>query len=103
MIFKKTKKPFTKGDIVMVTDNDQVYYNYSQFVKRHPQFAVRWAYKVFPNPTNDKFYNVLGCYKHVLPDRYDRNEWCVVIQSEASKQIFLIGERGLKSYTPDKK
>ena len=102
MIFKK--KPFKRGDIVSVVDNDQVYFNYSQFIKRHLQYAIRWVYKEYPDvePARRNKYKVLGCYRHVREDRYDNNEWCIVIQSIHSKQIYLIGERGIKNYTENK-
>ena len=100
MFLKKKEKPFKRGDIISVTDNDQVYFNYSQFIKYHMQYAIRWVYKEFPDvePPRRNRYRVLGCYKHVREDRYDKNKSCIVIQALNSKQIYLIGERGIAPY-----
>lgn len=89
----KYKCPFKKGDCVEIIDHGQVYVSYSQFIKRHPQFMLRWAYRADPNDRH--YFTVLGIYKHVIFDKYDQNKYIVVIQSNVNYQIFLIGETGL--------
>lgn len=82
-----------KGDKVKVGDADHCYFNYSQFIKLHPQYMLRWAYKTMPNLEHD--YTVLGVHHHVMKDPYDNNKTCVVLRDDMTNQIFLIGENGL--------
>lgn len=56
---------------------------------------LRWAYKVHPN-NNHKF-KILKVCKHVMEDKYDKCKWAIIIQDTITKQIFVIGELGLKS------
>lgn len=85
-----------KGDIVK-TNRNYCYYSYSQFIIWHPQYAIRWAYKCYPNEEH-KFV-VKGIYKHVQHDKYDYDRCCVVIQDCITRQIFLMGEHGLRKTT----
>jgi len=81
-----------KGDKCTI-DADQVYISYSQFIKWHPKYATRWAYKVFPDAKET--YTVLGVYRHVMNANDDqKNTRCVVIQNKI-KQIFLVGNTGV--------
>lgn len=89
-------KPFKKNDIVTVIDEGETYLCYSQFAKRHLQYALRWSYRAYPN-IKHKF-KVLGVYKHCQNDKHDNNKYCVVIQSTTNKAIFFIGEKGVEHY-----
>lgn len=85
-----------KGDKCTI-DPDQVYISYSQFIKRHPKYAIRWAYKVMPK--TGEVYEVLGVYRHVMNAADDtKNKRCVVIKNKI-KQIFLIGNTGVALLT----
>ena len=81
-----------KGDIVRV-NSSHCYVSYSQFIWRHLKYAIRWAYKCLPY-MNYK-YKVKGIYKHCMKDRYDDNKYVVVVENITTKQIFLVGERGV--------
>ncbi len=87
------------GDTVRIIDADQVYANYSQMMKRHPQFALRWAYKGSPNTAD--LYRILQIYPHCLADPYDKNDYCVIIQNTTTRQIYMIGECGLEYLDSD--
>lgn len=89
-------KPFKKNDIVTVIDDGETYLCYSQFAKRHLQYALRWSYRAYPN-IKHKF-KVLGVYKHCQNNKHDNNKYCVVIQSTTNKAIFFIGEKGIEHY-----
>lgn len=87
-------KPFKKNDIVKVIDDEHTYFCYSQFAKRHPQYALRWSYRNHPD-TSGKF-KVLGVYKHCRKNKYDTNNYCVVIENMRGGAIFFIGEKGIE-------
>ena len=81
-----------KGDKVTINP-DNCYFSYSQFIKRHPRYAIRWAYKVIPEARET--YTVIGVHRHVMSERFDvENTRCVVVQNKI-KQIFLIGNTGV--------
>lgn len=81
-----------KGDIVTI-DSSHCYGGYSQFIVRHLQYAIRWAYKSSPH---EKYhYEVKGIYKHCMKDKYDENKYVVVVENVLTKQIFLMGEKGI--------
>lgn len=92
---------FRPKDIVSLKTDEQTYLNYSQMMKRHPQYALRWAYKSRPN-TSD-LYQILKIYPHVLPSAYDENEWCVIIQNLITRQIYMVGEYALEYVDSDKR
>ena len=82
-----------KGDKVTIR-NEHCYISYSQFIKWHPKYAIRWAYKVMPED-KDTTYTVLGVHRHVMREKYDKdNTRCVVVQNKI-KQIFLVGNTGV--------
>lgn len=87
-------KPFKKNDIVIVIDDGETYLCYSQFAKRHLQYALRWSYRAYPNINHE--FKVLGVYKHFQKSKHDKNNYCVVIQSTKNKAIFFIGESGIR-------
>lgn len=53
---------FMKGNIVKVKPA-YCFTKWSRFVKRHPQYALHYAYGHFPDP--DKKYEVIGVYKDI--------------------------------------
>lgn len=88
-----------RGDKVSVNP-EECYISYSQFIKWHPQYAIRWAYKV--RPKLQETYTVLGTYRHVMRATKtfpDTNKYCVVVQNKI-KQIFLVGEQGVFPVVP---
>ena len=82
----------TKGTLVKCNP-DQCYISYTQFVKRHPQYMARFAYKSYPD--TEHVFRVLGIYNHVMEDFYDCNDFVIVVEDTKTKQIFLMGETGL--------
>ena len=94
----KTNQSLHKNALV-TCNKDHCYISYSQFVKRHPKYAIRFAYKCFP--IEDTIYRVLGVYPHVMDDFWDDNDYVVVVESTKNRQIFLMGEQGL-IVVPDK-
>ena len=93
---KKMKKPFKRNDEVKIIGEKEIYGSYSQMIKRHPQYTLRWCYK--GKPDTKHLFNVLGVYRHCMSNEHDENKWCVVIQDKFTHQIFLIGEKGLELY-----
>ena len=96
MINRKVKRlnlGFEIGDDVSV-DEDQLYYCYSQFIKKHKKFADRWQYRRWIDKEHTPLHAV-GVYKHVQHDKYDKNKYCVVIE-DTSGRIYLVGETGVK-------
>jgi hypothetical protein len=93
---------FNVGDKVTV-DKNQIYYSYSQFIKRHQKYAARWQYKCWVNPEGIPL-TVIGVHRHVIKDKYDKNKYCIVVQDKY-KRIYLVGETGIYLYdeTCDKK
>ena len=91
---------FKKGDIVEVIHDGHVYISYSQFIKKHLQYAIRWVYKEYPD--KDHIFKVRGVYNHCMEDKYDKNKKCIVIEDIDTKQIYLVGELALKEYAPKK-
>lgn len=94
----KTNYSFDKGSLV-ACNADHCYISYSQFIKRHPEYAIRFAYKCFPKA--DAIYRILGVYTHVMEDFWDVNDYVVVVEDTKNRQIFLMGELGLTPI-PDK-
>ena len=92
-MIKKLDLGFKRGSQVKC-DPDECYVSYSQFIKWHPQYAIRWAYKASPNAGD--IFTVLGIYNHVRKDKWDTNKYCVVVRNKI-KQIFLMGENGIKN------
>ena len=92
---------FKKDDLVEVLNHDHVYISYSQFIKRHLQYAIRWVYKECPELTH--VFKIKGIYNHCMSNKYDHNTKCIVIEDLDTKQIYLIGELGLKKYIPKMK
>ena len=92
-MIKDSSLAFERGSLVKC-DPDECYISYSQFVKWHPQYAIRWAYKA--RPSSEDIFTVLGVYNHVRKNRLDENKYCVVVRNKI-KQIFLIGENGIKN------
>ena len=90
-----SKKPFKKGMLVRIVDDDNVYGAYSQIIKRHPKFAIRWCYKDW-SPDTNPLYVVRGVYRHCMRDSHDKCKWCVVIEQVKTQKIYLIGELGLQ-------
>ncbi|MCM1214161.1 MAG: hypothetical protein NC548_06525 [Lachnospiraceae bacterium] len=86
---------FEPGSIVKITTNEHIYGSYSQMMKHHPQYALRWAYKVFKADLTHK-YIILKIYPHVMKNRYDDNKYCFIIEDTVTRQIFMIGELGLE-------
>ena len=91
---KNNKLVFKKNDLVKIVNDDHVYICYSQFIKRHLQYAIRWAYRAYPNTGH--IFRVKGVYNHCRKDKYDKNKKCIVIEDQTNHQIFLIGELGIK-------
>lgn len=91
-IYNKLGIDVTKGTLVKCNP-DECYISYIQFVKRHPQYMARFAYKCYPN--TERVFRVLGVYNHVMEDFYDNNDFVVVVEDVWNKQIFLMGEHGL--------
>lgn len=89
----KLNKSIAKGTLVTCNPNE-CYISYSQFVKKHPKYAIRFAYKCYPK--TDDTYRVLGIYKHVMDDFWDHNDYVVVVESITNRQIFLMGELGIE-------
>lgn len=81
-----------KGNLVRINPV-HCYQNYSQFIKRHIKYAIRWAYKCRPN--SNHIYKVLAIHKHCMKDLYDDNKLCIVVEDTVTKQIYLMGEKGL--------
>lgn len=90
---------FKKGSIVTCND-DHCYISYTQFVKRHPQYSARFAYKCFPYA--NKTYRIIGIYNHVMEDFWDDNDFVFVVESTQNRQLFLMGELGLTEVTSKK-
>lgn len=84
-----------KGDIVMI-DDEFCYGNYSQFIKYHWKYAIRWAYKCMPNKSH--LFRVLGVHSHVQDDRFDRQQFVIAVEDIRTRQIFLTGELGIKLF-----
>lgn len=91
---------FKKGDIVEVINDGHVYISYSQFIKRHLQYAIRWSYKEYPDLNH--IFKIKGIYNHCKEDKYDKCTKCIVIEDLDTKQIYLVGELALKKYIPNK-
>lgn len=91
-IFIKLGIDLTKGTIVHCNP-EHCYISYTQFVKRHPQYMARFAYKCYPDAEHT--FKILGVYNHVLEDFYDCNNYVIVVEDTISKQIFLMGETGI--------
>jgi len=89
------------GDLVTITDIGQVYTNYSQMMKRHPQYALRWVYKGLPK--SDDTYRILQIYPHCMANSHDKNDYCVIIQNTLTQQIYMIGEYALEYVDSDKR
>jgi hypothetical protein len=89
----KLNKSISKGTLV-TCNPDECYISYSQFIKKHPKYAIRFAYKCYPK--TDSTYKVLGIYKHVMDDFWDHNDYVIVVESTANRQIFLMGEFGVE-------
>ena len=91
---------FKKDDLVEVTNDGHVYISYSQFIKRHLQYAIRWVYKECPN--KEHIFKIRGIYNHCMENKYDKNTKCIVIEDLDTKQIYLVGELALRKYIPHK-
>jgi hypothetical protein len=90
---EKLNLGFNIGDNVTVNE-DHLYYSYTQFVHRYFWFASRYQYKCYIN--NDGLHlKVIGVYKHVMNEEYDKNKYVVVVQDKF-KRIYLVGELGVK-------
>lgn len=90
---EKLNLGFKIGDEVTV-DNNHIYYSYTQFVHRYFWLASRYQYKCYANNDNSPL-KVIGVYKHIMKDKYDKNKYVVVVQDK-SKRIYLVGELGVK-------
>ena len=88
------KSGFNKGDRVKLINNDHIYASYTDFIKRHKKYMLKWAYKSRPIITHA--FTVLGIHKHVSKRQYDKNDYCIAIQDNTTSQIFLTGETALK-------
>lgn len=88
----KSLNGFNKGDLVYCNP-DKCYVCYSQFIKRHPKYMLKWAYRTFPK--DDMEYVIDGFYKHVMKENYDNDSYVVVVKHKNNGQTFLIGESGL--------
>ena len=88
--------PFRKGEIVNIITLDHVYTCYSQVFSRIDmwKYCLKWSYRSFP--TIDRPYKILKILKHKFPDKYDINEYCIVIQDTVNSAIYLTGEHGLQ-------
>lgn len=92
---------FKPKNVVRLKTDGQTYTNYSQMMKHHPQYALRWAYKSRPNTVD--LYQILKIYPHVLPSPYDDNKWCVIVQNLTTRQIYMVGEYALEYVDSDKR
>ena len=90
---EKLNLGFNIGDTVDVA-KDHIYYSYTQFVRRHFKYASRYQYKCWINKEGLPL-TVVGVYKHVMKDKYDKNKYVVVVQDKY-KRIYLVGELGIK-------
>ena len=88
---------FKKGDKIKLSTIDHIYTSYTQMIKRHPWFALRWVYKEFPNIEHD--FIIKAIYKHCMKDEYDTNKYCIVIQDVSTMQIYMTGEKGIEVAT----
>lgn len=98
-LFKKISvlhNEILKEGSLVKCDPEQCYISYTQFVKRHPKYMARFAYKCYPR--QEHVYKILGVYNHIMEDFYDKNEYVVVVESTTNRQIFLMGECGLIPY-----
>lgn len=89
----KSVNGIEKSDIVTV-DGSECYACYTQFIKLHPWYVLRWAYKCLPNEAHR--FTVLGIYNYRTMNRYDDNKYCIVVEDCSTKQIFLMGENGVQ-------
>jgi hypothetical protein len=88
---------FVIGDEVTV-DNEQIYGNYTQFVKLHIKYAPRFQYQTWELDESAKRLKVIGVHRHVkgkTAKYYDNNKYVVVV-ADARKRIYLVGESGVK-------
>ena len=92
---------FKAGDLVKLKTTDSTYANYTQMMKRHPQYALRWVYKGFPN--TDHLFQILRIYPHVRSNPHDENQWCVIVQDVTTRQIYMVGEYALEYVDSDKR
>ena len=82
--------------VVLVSNPDHFYPQYSQFFKRHPilsyKYGVRYQYRILPKE-NTKC-RILGVYKHAEKNSYDSNNFVFILEQIESKRIYLSGENG---------
>lgn len=83
---------FKRGDSVYVNP-EECYFSYTQFIKRHPKYMLKWSYRSFPK--ENKIYVIDGFYRHTLNNKYDKNSFVVVVKDGLNGQTFLVGELGL--------
>ena len=85
---------FNKGDKVRLANNNELYSRYTDFIKRHKKYMLKWAYGSRPIVTHT--FTILGIHKHVKKHVFDENNYCVAIQDDVTDQIFLTGDLALK-------
>lgn len=86
-----------KGEIIKLLNDQHIYFTYVDFLKRHPQYAIKWVYREMPNINHD--FKVLGIYRNKGKDANDINNYIVVIRDIQTNQIYLTGEKGISFVT----
>lgn len=85
------KKSETKKDVfVKIVDKGYLYSSYGNFIEDFfPQFIRNWQCGAYPDKR--KKYRLIGKHEHEYRDRI-----CLLIQDIETKQVYIIGEEGVK-------